>query len=130
MLRDNVQHHLEGGEPSAAFVHLHSLGQAMWSRTITVPALALRAELEQAAAVLELPISELAVSSRTQAVQLLAFPLPKTQNTVLMSEVGWEPAFSLEGASTLNDAFGSLVSELLRVTDGATTDSVLTVIDS
>jgi hypothetical protein len=130
MLRDNVQHHLEAGVPSAAFTQLHSLGRALWHGTVSVPELALRAELERATAVLELPISELAISSATQAVQLLVFPLPDRPGTVLMSEIGWEPAFSLEGATTLNDAFGSLVSELLGITNGATADSVLTVTDS
>jgi hypothetical protein len=130
MLRDNVQHHLEHGQPTPAFQHLHSLGQALSTGTFSVPALALRDELGRLASILELPIAELAISVRTQAVLTLLFPLPERSGTMLASDVGWELPFPLDGAMTLQDAFGSLVSELLRVTDGAVPADTLTVVDS
>jgi hypothetical protein len=83
MLRDNVQHHLEGGEPTPAFQHLHQLGDALSSGSVSVPALALRGELERLAGLLERPLSQLAVSLRTRAVHMLHFPLPSRGGTSL-----------------------------------------------
>jgi hypothetical protein len=48
----------------------------------------------------------------------------------LVSAVGWEPSFPLAGATTLADAFGSLVTELLRITEGAGAGDVVTATDS
>ncbi len=129
MLRDNVQHHLEQGQPSAAFEHLHRLGDALSGTAVSVPALALRDELTRAKPLLDLPIADLAVSLRTRAVQTLAFPLPERRNSVLVSAVGWTPSFPLDGAKVLGDAFGSLVVELLRIIGDAGPDDVVSVTD-
>jgi hypothetical protein len=48
----------------------------------------------------------------------------------LVSAVGWEPPFQLRGARTLGDAFGSLVEELLQITEGAGPSDMVTVVDS
>ncbi len=130
MLRDNVQHHLEGGEPSAAFQSLHQLGEALASGTVSVPAVALRRELEPLEQMLERPASDLAVSLRTRAVHSLHFPLPDRRGTSLASDVDFAPPFPLGNTSTLKDVFGSLVSELLRITEGASVTDRVTVTDS
>lgn len=130
MLRDNVQHHLEQGEPTPAFQHLHALGGALSGGTVSVPALELRAELARVEPVLALPIEDLAISIRTQAVLTLMFPPPERRGTMLVTEADWELPFPLAGAVTFDDAFGSLVSELLRITEGATATDRVTVIDS
>ena len=130
MLRDNVQHHLENGEPSADFEHLHALGQALSGRGVSVPALALRAELARLGPMLELPLAELAISVRTQAVLTLMVPPPERRGTMLVAEAEWALPFPLEGALTLNDVFGSLVTELLRVCEGATPLDTLNVMDA
>jgi len=130
MLRDNVQHHLEGGTPSSAFSRVHGLGDALTGTEVVVPALELRNELEHLHGVLERPIADLAVSLRTRAAHSLRFPLPAERNTVLAAAIDWEPPFPLKGAATLGDAFGSLVSELLRITEGAKAGDVVRVVDS
>jgi len=130
MLRDNVQHHLEQGARGTDFPHVHELGNALIRGEVSVPALELRRELERARVVLSQPAEELAVSQRTRSIQLLRFPLPNESDTALASEIDWEAPFPLEGAVTLDDAFGSIVTELLRITEGATDADVVTVVDS
>jgi hypothetical protein len=130
MLRDNVQHHLEHGTRSTEFSHLHTLGEALIRGEVSVPALELRRELERVGDVLRRSIEELAVGVRTRSIQMVRLPLPTEGETVLASSIGWEAPFPLEGALTLDDAFGSLVAELLRITDAATDSDVVSVADS
>ena len=130
MLRDNVQHHLEHGTRGTEFPHLHALGEALIRGEVSVPALELRRELERVSDMLRRPIEDLAVSVRTRSIQMLRFPVPTKGETVLASDIGWEAPFPLEGAPTLDDAFGSLVAELLRVTDAATDSDLVTVVDT
>lgn len=129
MVRDNVQHHLEGGVPTQAFSALHALADALSRGEVSVPAAKLHAELTQALELLERPIDELAVSVRTRAACSLLFPPPTLRATALVSEEDWTLPFPIAGAETLGDVFGSLVEELLRVTAGATPNDVLRVID-
>ncbi len=129
MLRDNVQYHLEGGTPGE-FIAIHALGEALVHGKVTVSAVALRAELERARTLVSKPLSELAVSIRTRAVCTLKFPLPDVRGATLVSVSGWSVPFELQGASTLGDVFGSLVDELLNVTEGAEKEDEVTVVDS
>jgi hypothetical protein len=130
MFRDNVQHHLENGEVSEAFRELHQLGNALVQGRVSVPAPELRREIQRSLPLLERSIDDLAVSVKTRSIQMLRLPLPAISGTTLASEIGWEAPFPLEGALTLSDAFGSLVAELLRITEGAKDGDLVTVIDS
>lgn len=130
MLRDNVQHHLEGGTPTEEFGALHRLGDAMWTGKVSVPALALRAELSKAAELLARPIADLAVSIRTRAVCTYTLNRPDERGTVLARLMEWEVPYPLLDAATLDDAFGSLHAELMRITEGATPTDVVEVLDS
>jgi hypothetical protein len=130
MLRDNVQHHLEGGAPSSEFANLHAIADALVSGRVTVPALALRSELARLEPLLARSIDDLAVSVRTRAVQSMSLPLPEQPSTELITELDWTLPFPLSGASTLADAFGSLVVELLRITEGAGGSDVVEVVDT
>jgi hypothetical protein len=129
MLRDNVQHHLEGGTPSLGFSALHALSDAVLNGSATVSALKLRDEAERATVLIDRPISDLAVSIRTRAVTTRVFPLPEVRGTLLASLAGWGLPFPLEHARKLGDLFGSLVDELLRVTEGAREGDEVTVSD-
>ncbi len=129
MLRDNVQHHLEGGAPTEAFSALHALGAALSRGEVTVPARKLHAELTRARGLLDRPIDDLAVSIRTRAICSLLFPLPNLQATELASAAEWTVPFPMAMGKTLGDVFGSLVEELLHVTEGASEEDVLTAID-
>jgi hypothetical protein len=130
LLRDNVQHHLEGGEPGKEFLALHELGEALVRGEVTVPAAKLHQELVRAReALLSRPIGELAASVRTRAVMTLSFPLPDARGTALVSESGWTPPVLVQGAETLADVFGSLLLELIAATEGAADGEVVRVID-
>lgn len=130
MLRDNVQHHLEGGRPSGEFDALHGMADALLYGETTVSAATLSNEMSRLLPLLEKPISELAVSNRTQAVQHFAFPLPQNLETCLAAQIEWRPTYPLQGASTLGDVIGNIVAELQRITAQAGLDDVVKVIDS
>lgn len=128
MLRDNVQHHFEGGTPSGEFKTIHSIGDALVTGRTIVPASALRSEVQRARELLDKPIADLAVSVRTRAVCAMAFPLPETRGTALAKDADWTAPFPLTGLATLGDLFGSFVDELLRITEGG--EGEVTVVDS
>lgn len=129
LLSDNVQFHLEGGVPSPAFAELHALGDAMTKGEVVVDAVALRRQVEAARSLLERPIADLAVTLRTRAASMLRFPVPSGPQASLVSDTEWSVPFPIEGAGTLGDVFGSLVDELLKVTDGARDGDQVTVVD-
>ena len=129
LLRDNVQHHLEGGSPAGAFTHLHAVADALGGRVVSLPAAEIHAELDRARALLTRPVSELAISTRTHAVVSYAWPPPAEQRTRLVKDES-TPLPSLTGReTTLADVFGSLLDDLMRITDGAAAGQQLTVTD-
>lgn len=127
LLRDNVQHHLEGGTPGGDFPAIHAVSSALGGGTTTVSSAALRAELGKARALDERPIEELALSPRTVSVISHRWPPPQESSTQLATE--WAirvPA--AHGAKTLGDVFGNLIEDLLRVA-GDADDSEVEVTD-
>jgi hypothetical protein len=131
LLRDNVQHHLEGGHRSADFEQLHRIADATRSREVSLPAPRLHAEFVRAREGLRgRSRAELAISLRTRSVISLAWPPPDENETVLVSEsegglVPWLP----EGQELL-DLFGHLVDDLVRITEGASEGAKLEVHDA
>jgi hypothetical protein len=121
LLRDNVQHHLEGGEPGKSFPAVHAVSSALGGGKAQVSASELREELERARALEDRPIEELALSPRTVAVISHRWPPPKDASTKLASQ--WAIKIpAAHGAKTLGDVFGNLIEDLLRVAgdgDGA-----------
>lgn len=118
LLRDNVQHHLEGGAASAAFTHLHRVSEALGGGEIALPARALHEELVKAKALLTRPIADLAISQRTRSVVELQWPPPPGATTTLLSATGITNV--LNGREkTCGDSFGVLLQELLRITEAA-----------
>jgi hypothetical protein len=114
LLRDNVQHHLEGGTPGESFQSIHGIAAALGGASVSIDAEKLRAELHSARALNERPASELALSTRTLAVISRRWPPPTDEKTELASELGW-PIPAADGAQTLGDVFGDLIDELIRV---------------
>lgn len=121
LLRDSVQHHLEGGAPTEGFRHLHSIAEALGGKRVVVPARALRDELLRAQAALSgRPLEDLAISARTRAVLSLSWPPPERRETLLVSE--WGGSIPLLGdiqGGRLDDVFGHLLRDLLQITEGA-----------
>ena len=130
MLRDNVQHHLEGGAPGEAFSALHAVARVLSAGRVAVPAAKLRGELARVRdEVLALPMSEFAVSLRTNAVISVAWPLPERRDTVLIRDASSTHIPIDPGMKTLGDAFGHMVESLLRLTEGAADDDAVEVLD-
>lgn len=121
LLRDCVQHHLEGGTPSPGFEALHSMGQVLGGKRVFVPARKLHDELGRAKAALSgRPIQDLAISSRTHAVISLHWPPPEKPSTSLVEiQAGSIPLLGDITGDRLDDVFGSLLDALLRLTEGA-----------
>lgn len=126
LLRDNVQHHLEGGKPSREFECLHTIGEAPAQRVVSVLARQLRAELERARQGLAgIPAASLAVSRGTLAVQ---WPPPAAQETELAGAHARSLPFSDRPGATLGELFGPLLDRLLRITEGTSaTDEVVVI---
>lgn len=126
LLRDNVLHHLEGGEPSQAFSALYSVAGALRGASVTISAEKIRDELERARPLLDLPIEELAISARTQAVISMERQLPIGGPTFVVGpslSLPWLPQWT----TTLDGVFGSLLREILRITEGASPQDMLEV---
>ncbi|HYQ30720.1 MAG TPA: hypothetical protein VER04_25990 [Polyangiaceae bacterium] len=69
LLRDNVQHFVEGGAPSGRFRALHALAAAVDRESCVVDAVRLRLEvLQTVAALREVPLEHAAISARTRAI--------------------------------------------------------------
>lgn len=70
LLRDNVQHFVEGGAPSGRFRALHALSAAVDRESCSVDAVRLRLEvLQTVAALREIPLERAAISTRTRAIR-------------------------------------------------------------
>lgn len=120
LLRDNVQHHLENGEPGAEFGAIHEAAGALGGNRVVLDARQLRAELEKAATLLSRPIAELAISPRTRAVIDRSWPPPAGQETrTVLAKGNVTLAWLSPAAATLDGVFGNLVRSLLEITDGA-----------
>lgn len=128
LLRDNIVHYLAKGPDE--YPCIREAAMALGGKTVTVPARALRAEIEAAQdALLSRPIEELAVSIRTRAMLMLEWPLPpQALETSLAAEMGWSSPL-LQGAKTLDDVFGYVVRGLLAITENAKEDSRVQVVD-
>jgi hypothetical protein len=130
LLRDNVQHHFEGGQPSPAFSETHAIAQALGGAKVTLLASRLRNELLRAKADLcTRSSSELALSLRTRSVLSLKWPPPEHRSTTLLSESGETIPLLGELPATLDDVFGHFVDGLLRITEGCGPAEVVEVVD-
>jgi hypothetical protein len=119
LLRDNVIHHLKGGQGDPETSPLLRIGAALGRGAMTVPALELRAEVERARELLALPLTQLAVSGRTRAALTLEWPPPeKVETTLLTDELSAALALP-ERSERLGDVIGLLIEDLLRITEGA-----------
>jgi hypothetical protein len=129
LLRDNVQHHLEGGQATDAFQCLYRVADALGGTRVVLPARQLHAEMERAkAALLSRPIVDLAISSRTRAVIDCTWPPPSNQVTeVLGSDFGAAVAWLPAEIDRLDQVFGHLIRSLIEITEGAKVDDVVEV---
>jgi hypothetical protein len=129
VLRDNVQHHLEGGLPSGSFPALHALADRCWEAAeVTVVAAQLRAELTQAWELLcGLRVERMAMGIRSRAALTGAAAVPKMRGTVLLRLTGWKSPLRLDNAKTLGDVLAGLVIPLIDFCRRAGNTAVIAV---
>ena len=90
LLRDNVQHYLEQGEPSCRFPALHGLELAVDAGAQTVDASRLRGEVLRAwCALWKVRLDEAAISLRTRAILTRNPELPDVRGTIAARQAGW-----------------------------------------
>lgn len=125
LLRDNVQHFMEGGEPSERFVALHAIEAAVDSGRCRVEAARLRGEVLRAwYALCRVPFSDAAVSVRTRAILTGSAERPTARGTVRASHTGWRlPGAGGDSAAVAESAkkfVATVLSLTERVVDGDT----------
>jgi hypothetical protein len=131
LLRDNVQHHLEGGHPSGAFAATHAAGEALGRGRVTVAAQTLRSEMLAAESrLLPLPATELAVSAQTRSVLDLTWPPPGEADTALARFRPAVYSWLSPDLKTLEQVFGNLVRGLIELTADVPSDAVVEVLDT
>lgn len=119
LLRDNVQHHLQGGVPSPEYPRIHAMADVVFAAgPATFPAADLWSELTRAFRRLEhLEYRELAMSIRTRAILTHTRALPAVRGTALVRMTGWRVPMATAGVSTLGELFQSLLTRLDIFTD-------------
>ena len=129
-LRNNVWHHLEGGARTDAFAELYKMGEALGGHSVKVSARAIREQAKKAVDLLDRPVSDLAISVRTKnAFRVFFAQAPDGPETTLAHDSGETIPFLRDNPKTLDDVFGNLVEHLIAITEDATEDNVVEVID-
>jgi hypothetical protein len=133
LLRDNVQHHLEGGTPDTTdFEALHAIDAALGGNPVRVNARQFRRELDRASVLLPQPIAFLAISNQTRAIldrSWRASDRRGSRTTSAEGVVSTIPWLSSH-ARTLDDVFGNLVRSLMAITSLAGEADVVEVDDN
>ncbi len=99
LLRDNVQHYIEGGAPSARFAAMHEIERAVDEGEHLVDASRLRGEVLRAwTALWKVRLEEAAISLRTRAIMTGSAEPSPCRGTVPAHQVGW--ALPVQGHTT------------------------------
>lgn len=117
LLRDNVQHYIEGGAPSARFAAMHEIEHAVDEGERVVDASRLRGEVLRAwTALWKVPLEEAAISLRTRAIMTGSAEPSPCRGTVPAQQVGW--ALPVQGltACPVPRAAQSFIRAILALT--------------
>lgn len=130
LLRDNVQHHLEGGRETTAFRLLHSVSTVFRGDVVCLPAAPFNRELRTIKdALKKLPVDQLAMTSRTRSVMTYQWPAaPSTTSEVVgpLAEFGT----LVTNAATVGDVFEGTLDDLCAMTQDAGPDERIDIFDS
>lgn len=117
LLRDNVQHYVEGGAPSARFAAMHEIERAVDEGERTVDASRLRGEVLRAwTALWKVPLAEAAISLRTRAIMTGSAEPSPCRGTVPAQQVGWALPVQGHAASPVPRAGQSFIRAILALT--------------
>jgi hypothetical protein len=129
LLRDNVQHHIEGGTRTEAFGAVYSISEALGGGQVKIDARALNEQVTRAKVLLARPVDDLAISLLTKTAIHLLWPPRGEHETALVKDTMDSVPGVQRDARTLHDVFGDFVEQLLSITDGAAAGEVVEVID-
>lgn len=129
MLRDNVQHHMEKGVPSARFACLHQVSRALGGGSVTLDAATLAEELSALKEVMALPVADLAVSTRTRAAITLQWPPPAEEGTTLLRDTDIKVPLLHAEVKQLGDVCAPFVSQLQAIIKGGDAGATVEVRD-
>lgn len=118
LLRDNVQHFVEGGEPTACFAALHGLEIAIDTGDCRVDAARLRGEVLRAwYALRTVRLDDAAVSLRTRAILTGCTDVPNAPGTVRAQLVGWTLPIGKRGDALVPETAQPFVAAVLALTE-------------
>jgi hypothetical protein len=118
LLRDNVQHFIEGGEPTDRFTALHAIEQAVDDGQCFVDAARLRGEVLRGwYALSRVSLDQAAVSLRTRAILTASTEVPTAPGTVLARKIGWQLPVHPDGSQQVAEAAKSFVTAVLALTE-------------
>jgi hypothetical protein len=118
LLRDNVQHFIEQGEPNGRFPALHGIEEAVDSGQYIADAARLRGEVLRAMVALRLiPLGAAALTLRTRAIMLGSAERPASSPTVPAHDAYWTLPISGSSIAPIPRAARTFIEAVLAVTE-------------
>lgn len=128
LLRDNAQHFLERGEPSARFCALHSIEPIVEAGAGHVDAARLRGEVLRAwCALWDIDLDDAAISLRTRAILTGVLELPDTRGTLPARAAGWSLPVRGAPQEPVPRGAGLFIQAVLDLTETAVDGDILQV---
>jgi hypothetical protein len=128
LLRDNVQHYLEFGQPRNSFTALHTVESAVDGEQRRVRAQELRQEVKDAwEALAGVTLEQSAVSLRTRAIMTGCEQAPQVRGTVVARLAGWELPVRGSAGQPLRELLRGFVEVVLSLTANAGREDDLVV---
>jgi hypothetical protein len=128
LLRDNVQHFVERGEPNEHFSALHGIEGAVDDGRCAVEGARLRGEVLRAwYALWAVPLEDAAVSLRTRAILTKSVDTPSVRGTVQARQAGWELPVEARVKAPLPMLAKPFVAAVLALTESAVDGEVLLI---
>lgn len=128
LLRDNVQHFLEQGEPSWRFPALHALERAVDHGALTVDASRLRGEVLRAwGALWKIHVEDAAISPRTRSILTGNAEMPESRGTVAARHAGWDLPLLADAQTPIPRAASRFIRTVLTLTETAVDGDTLEI---
>jgi hypothetical protein len=128
LLRDNVQHYIERGEPGDRFSTLHSIARVVDGGTCYADPLRLREEVLRAVSALRsVPLATAAMSTRTRAILAGSQDVPVVGRTSEARMLGWTLPVPGMLSDSIPFAAEEFISAVVGTTNGAAWGDVLRI---
>lgn len=119
LLRDNVQHFIEAGQPNGRFPELHGIESAVDAGSYFADASRLRGEILRAQSALRrVPLNAAAQTVRTRAI-MTGTPASDLRASVDARSMGWELPVTASASDSIPTAAAAFIDAVLSVTAAA-----------